>query len=183
MTYRSGTYVAFHANKTTEPTESDIKYYNLLKAWDKSDSFDFKFVNSHDKSSAVRDSSKKVTLEQVLKERLRNSKNMILVIGKTTKEDRDWVPLEISYAVDTCEIPIIAAYTGYKYILDPSKLNDLWPSALKTRINNDSAHIIHIPFREKAITCAIAQFTHDNYPKNGGLGWYSEETYSKWGYK
>jgi hypothetical protein len=32
MTYRNGTYVAFHANKTKQPTESDIKYYNLLKA-------------------------------------------------------------------------------------------------------------------------------------------------------
>ncbi len=72
----------------------------------------FIFVNSHDKSSAVGDSIKNTTLERVLKERLRNSKNMILIIGKTTKEDRDWVPLEISYAVDTCEIPIIAAYPG-----------------------------------------------------------------------
>lgn len=183
MVYRSGTYVAFHANHTTEPTESDIKYYNLLKAWDKNDAFDFQFVNSHEKSSAVRDSSKRATLEKVLKERLRNSKNMILIIGKTTKEDRDWVPLEIGYAVDTCEIPIIAAYTGHQYILAPSRLSDLWPAALKTKIYNKSAHVIHIPFREKVITCAISQFNHDNYPKGGGLGWYTEETYRKWGYK
>ncbi len=43
MAYRSGTYVAFHANRTTDPTESDIKYYNLLKMWDENDAFDFHF--------------------------------------------------------------------------------------------------------------------------------------------
>ena len=32
MAYRNGTYIAFHANNATEPTESDFKYYNLLKA-------------------------------------------------------------------------------------------------------------------------------------------------------
>ncbi len=183
MAYRSGTYVAFHANKTSEPTESDMKYYNLLKAWSENEGFDFDFVDSHEKSSAVRDSSKKKTLENALKERLRNSKNMILIIGKTTKEDTDWVPMEISYAVDTCEIPIIAAYPGYNSIQAPSQLSGMWPAALKERINDGSAHVIHIPFREKAITDAISQFSHDNYPKNGGLGYYNDNAYKSWGYK
>ena len=33
MAYRSGTYIAFHTQGTNIPTESDIKYYNLIKAW------------------------------------------------------------------------------------------------------------------------------------------------------
>jgi len=33
MAYRNGTYVAFSGQDTTKPTESDIKYYNLMKAW------------------------------------------------------------------------------------------------------------------------------------------------------
>jgi len=183
MAYRNGTYVAFHAEGKTEPNETDMKYYSLLRAWDKNKAFDFSFINSHEKAGAVRDSSKRITLENTLKERLRNSKNMILIIGKTTKEDRDWVPLEIAYAIDTCEMSVIAAYPGYNYILAPEQLSDLWPPSLKTRIDNASAHVIHIPFREKALTCAIDQFTHDNYPKGGGLGYYTEETYLKWGYK
>jgi len=28
MAYHNGTYVAFHAGGTTDPTASDIKYYN-----------------------------------------------------------------------------------------------------------------------------------------------------------
>jgi len=109
MTYRNGTYIAFHANGEREPTESDMKYYNLLCAWKLNERCELSFVNSHEKTSAIRDASKRETVRRALTERLRNSKNMVLIIGKTTREDRDWVPLEIAYAIDTCEIPIIAA--------------------------------------------------------------------------
>lgn len=181
MAYRNGTYIAFHANKTTEPTESDIKYYNLLKAWKVRSDNDFAFINSHEKTSAVRDSSKRATLEASLKARLNDSKNMVLVVGKTTKEDTDWVPFEIGYAVDVCEIPIIAAYPEYDYITAPAKLSNLWPSALAARIQNRTAHVIHIPFKQAPLADAIGQFSHRKYPKNGGLGSYSREAYQSWG--
>jgi len=178
---RTGTYVAFHANGKTEPTESDIKYYNLLKAWHVRKGSDFEFVNSHDKTASVRDSSKKETLETSLKHRLLRSKHMILIIGKTTKEDTDWVPFEIRYAVDECSIPIIATYTGFNNIMAPAQLSDLWPAALKTRIDNGTAHVIHIPFKQSPLTDAVGQFDHTTYPKGGGLGYYNRETYGKWG--
>lgn len=110
MAYRNGTYVAFHANGTNIPGKSDIDYYNLMKAWSAKTDDDFTMNNSHDKASAVRDTSKKATLRASLLERLRNSKNMVLIIGETTQLDDDWVPFEISSAVDTYKIPIIAAY-------------------------------------------------------------------------
>jgi hypothetical protein len=144
MAYRNGTYVAFHANNTTQPTESDIKYYNLLKAWNVRKDNEFYFTNSHDKAAAERDSSKRATLEASLKSRLQNSKNMVLVIGETTKEDADWVPFEIRYAIDQCEIPI------------------------------------HIPFKQLPLTDAVLQFSHNNYPE-GGLDYYTQETYRLWG--
>src|SRR4051812_34591363 len=101
MAYRNGTYVAFHAAGTSDPTASDIKYYNLLKAWHVREECDFSFVNSHEKTDAVRDSSRRETLRQRLAERLRNSKNMILILGQTTRFDLDWVPFEIEYAIDS----------------------------------------------------------------------------------
>src|SRR6266700_7984256 len=112
MAYRSGTYIAFHADGNNIPGgKSDIDYYTLLRAWDANKNHDFKLVNSHEKASAVRDSSKKSTLRASLLERLRNSRNMVLIIGERTRYDTDWVPFEIEQAVDTYEIPIIAAYT------------------------------------------------------------------------
>lgn len=181
MAYRNGTYVAFYAQGTSDPTESDMKYYNLLRAWDKNSDFEFEFINSHEKTRAVRDSSTKATLEDVLKERLRNSKNMILIIGSTTKFDRDWIPLEISYAIDDCKIPIIAAYPNYDYIMVPNQLSDLWPASLQARVNSGVARVIHIPFREKAIMAAISQFDYNNYPKTS-LSYYTKITYQGWGY-
>lgn len=181
MAYRNGTYVAFYAQGTSDPTESDMKYYNTLRMWDANKDFDFTFVNSHEKSRAVRDSSTKSTLEQVLKERLRNSKNMILIITSTTKLDRDWIPMEIEYSIDDCKIPIVAAYPNYDYIMAPDQLATLWPSALSNRINNGTARVIHIPFREKAIISAISQFDYNNLPKSG-KSWYARETYQGWGY-
>ena len=66
MVYRNGTYIAFYANNTKQPTESDIKYFNLLKAWKVRDEVDFQFIDSHKKTNDVRDSSKKETLKRAL---------------------------------------------------------------------------------------------------------------------
>lgn len=181
MAYRNGTYVAFHANGQTEPTESDIKYYNLLKAWLVRNDEGFSFIDSHEKTGAIRDSSKRTTVAQSLRTRLNNSKNMVLIIGQTTREDTDWVPLEIEHAVDQCRIPIIAAYSGYSSILAPADLASLWPAALYERIVAGSAHVIHIPFRKEPLRDAVPRFSMNEYPLGGGLGHYSADTYRSWG--
>ncbi len=182
MPHRTGTYVAFHADGKRDPTESDIKYYHLLKAWHVREDNDFKFVDSHEKTAALRDWSTRETVMRRLKERLIASKNMILIIGKTTRLDTDWVPLEIQHAVDVCKIPIIAAYPDYTYIMAPGELNSLWPKSLSNRIANGAAHVIHIPFRKEPLIDAVDQFSHNNYPNRGGLGIYSRQTYLQWGF-
>lgn len=182
MAYRNGTYIAFHANGTNVPYNSDIKYYNLIKAWCGKGDDCFSIVNSHDKTAAVRDTSSKETLKRSLRERLNNSKNMLLIIGETTKFDNDWVPFEIEYAVDVCRIPLIVAYVDYQIaIRNPRALSGTWPPALKYRIENGSARAIHIPFKKEPINDACGQFTHNNYPKNGGLGYYNDQAYNLWG--
>jgi MTH538 TIR-like domain (DUF1863) len=180
VAYRNGTYIAFHAGGTTDPTASDIKYYRMLKAWHEHDDVEFEFINSHDKVSGVRDSSKKTTLQRSLMERLNNSKNMVLIIGPTTRLDTDWVPFEIGYAVDHCKIPIIAAYTGYDRILAPIQLKLLWPPAFANRINNATLRAIHIPFKQKAIDDAIGRFNHDNLPATS-LNYYTADAHRSFG--
>jgi hypothetical protein len=180
MAYRNGTYVAFHAEGTNRPGESDMDYYNLMKAWTEKSDDDFTMINSHDKASAVRDSSKRATLRASLQERLRNSKNMVLIVGDTTRFDTDWVPFEIEQAVDRYEIPIIAAYKRYEYILAPAQLRELWPKALALRIDNKTARVIHIAFKKQPLKAAIDQFDVNNLP-NTALSYYTRETYQKWG--
>jgi len=117
--------------------------------------------------------------------RLKNSKHLLLILGKTTKEDTDWVPFEIRYAVDDCNIPIIAAYTEITGpILSPttaSSIANYWPAALKSRIENKSAGVIHIPFKKDPIKAAVDHFDPDTFPKCGALGWYTKESYDGWG--
>lgn len=180
MAYRNGTYIAFHAGGTTDPTASDIRYYRMLKAWHENDAVEFKFINSHDKTSAVRDGSKRETLRRALRERLNNSCNMVLVIGPTTKWDTDWVPFEISHAVDACEIPIIAAYTGRDHVLNPSGLRSLWPAPLASRIDNGTAKVVHVPFKRAFIDDAINRFTLAKRP-GSGLVHYTAESHRNWG--
>lgn len=182
MAYRNGTYVAFHANGTNIPGKSDIDYYNLMRAWSAKPDDDFTLVNSHEKVAAVRDTSKKETLRRSLHERLKNSKNMVLILGKTTKNDTDWVPFEITQAVDKYQIPIIAAYVDIdKPIRKPKELSKYWPATLEERINDGTASVIHVPFKKAAILDAIGQFSHNTLPKGGGLGIYNDKAYKNFG--
>jgi hypothetical protein len=182
MAYRNGTYVAFHAAGTNQPGKSDIDYYCLMKAWAAKTDDDFTMINSHEKASAVRDSSLRATLRRSLLERLRNSKNMVLIIGETTRSDTDWVPFEIEQAVDSYEIPIIAAYTVFNTaIRKPRALSNYWPSALTVRIDNGTASVIHIPFRKLALMDAISQFSHESLPNGKGLGIYDDAAYKAFG--
>jgi hypothetical protein len=183
LAYRNGTYIAFHADGNNIPGgKSDIDYYNLLCAWDAHKNHDFKMVNSHEKASAVRDSSKRSTLRASLLERLRNSKNMVLIIGETTRFDTDWVPFEIEKAVDEYRIPIIIAYTVFgNAIRNPAALAGYWPPALKARIDNRTASAIHIPFKQAPLFNAIDQFSFNRLPNGGPLGIYNDAAYVSWG--
>jgi len=182
MAYRNGTYIAFHAEGKTDPTASDIKYYRTLKMWHANDDIDFKFINSHDKVAAVRDSSSKETIMRSLRARLDSSKNMVLIVGETTKNDRDFVPYEIQYAVDTCGLPIFCVYTKWRGILSPSIHKDEWPPALASRIANKTAAVIHMPFKQGLIDHSIKTYSITNMP-SGPLVHYKKEFQEKHGVK
>ncbi len=182
MPYRNGTYIAFHAGNTTDPTKSDIRYYNTLKMWSAHKYIDFQLLDSHEKTASIRDSSKKETLRRALVTRLRNSKQFLLVLTLTTKNDTDWVPFEIAYAIDECRLPIIAAYPDFDSIMAPHDLSHYWPAALMARIQNGTARVIHIPFRKDPVMDALAQFTvsYTDYPSDG-YGYYNMEAHRLWG--
>jgi hypothetical protein len=183
MAYRNGTYVAFHADGTNIPGgNSDIDYYNLMKAWSANSTVEFNMINSHEKASAVRDGSLRETLRKSLLERLRNSKNMVLIVGETTRFDTDWVPLEIEKAADVYGLPIIVAYTMCSWpIRNPSELSGRWPPALASRINAGTASAIHIPFKQLPLYDAISQLSHKNPPVGGALTRYTDEAYRFFG--
>lgn len=185
MAYRNGTYVAFDGQGTVNPTQSDLKYLGLLRSWNNSKNYELTFSDSHLKTYRVLDSSQRRTLENRLMERLRNSKNMLLILSNSTNYDRGMLNFEIEKAVDVYNLPIIVAYTGCEYLLDARKYSNRWPKALEKRIDDESLLAIHISFKEKAIMTAINQFSVHNTEDNrltSALCTYVEDAYRSWNY-
>lgn len=181
MAYRNGTYVAFDGNGTTNPIEGNIKYFNLLKAWSTNKNIDFNFSDSHQKTYQVCDSSTLSTLKSRLEERMRNSKNMLIIITDKTSWNRGLLCWEIEKAVDYYKLPLIVVYTEYSKIIHVDSHASEWPKALKERIDNGSAKCIHIPFTKDLILDAISQFSvNDKYPTTS-KNHYSESVYTNIG--
>lgn len=179
MAYRNGVYVAFNGCDTTDPTKSDIKYFNIMKAWDNNDSIEFSFVNSHEKTGSVDDSSKLVTLKNKLQERMRNSKSMVLIITEHSNANRGLLGWEIEQCVKTYKLPIIVAYTMCSgEITSVDSYKKYWPENLKKFIDKDEIKTIHIPFKKELVLKAINDFSVNNMP-NYVVTIYKKEVYKK----
>ncbi len=100
MGYRNKTYVCFDA-------DTDIHCYRLMEAWKENDHIAFDFHNAHEIND-IRDGSSEETIKRRLRERLQNTKVLVILIGKNTKNLFKYVRWEIAYAIEH-NIPIIAA--------------------------------------------------------------------------
>lgn len=182
MAYRNGTYIAFDGQGTINPTESDIKYLGLLRSWNKHTGHELTFSDSHLKTYQVLNTSQRKTLENRLMERLKNSKNFLLILSNDTNYNRGMLNFEIEKAADVYDLPFIIAYTGCDYILDAKTYKNRWPKALCERMENNAIKAIHIPFKEKAIMDAIGRFSVNSKTEEDLLTC-SFHTYSKKAYK
>lgn len=159
MGYRNGIYVAFNGCGTTNPTDSDIKYFNMLKAWKENKNINFSFVDSHQKTYRVLDSSTKNTLISRLNERMSNSKLMFLIATDRTKNSSDIVDHEIIRAIDYDKIPIVVAFTDKDIIKKVSlDMKDKLPKSLRDRVEKNKCKILLIPYKVNAVKKAFEDF-------------------------
>lgn len=146
MGYKNKTYVCFDA-------DTDMKYYTLMKAWKENDKHDFNFHNAHE-INTLRDGSSEETIKKKLRERLANTKVLIVLIGENTKNLYKYVRWEIEYAVEK-NIPIVAVN------LNKLKKKDakLCPPILRDEL------AVHVPFGLKIINYALNDWPekHDKY--------------------
>ena len=117
MAYKNKTYVCFDA-------DNDIKYYNLMKAWKENDSVAFNFHNAHEINN-LREWSSEETIKRRLRERLANTKVLVVLIGESTRNLYKYVRWEIEYAVNN-DIPIIGVNLNGK-----RKRDDLCPPIMR----------------------------------------------------
>lgn len=135
MAYKNKTYVCFDG-------DNDIKYYRLMQAWKENDKIAFNFHDAHDLNN-LREGSKEETIKKKLRERLKNTKVLIVLIGSKTKNLYKYVRWEIEWAIEN-DIPIIAVN------LNKHKgISKFCPPILKDKL------AIHVPFRQKVIDYAL----------------------------
>jgi len=168
MAYRNKTYVAFDG-------DSDIRYYNLMKAWKQSDNTDFNFYDAHDINTAL-DTSTEETIKRRLRERMENSKVFVLLVGNNTKKLRKpYVRYEIDHAISYYKIPIIVVNLNGLKGCDAN----LCPPAARDALS------IHIPFGQKILQYALENWTSEHYTHvskgEGGAYHYNDSVYSSLG--
>jgi len=137
----------------------DFCYYNMLKAWKGLDN-SFPFNNAHDTTYNVRDNSNwELTLKPRLRERLRNSKNIVLFLSENTSDSRA-LREEIEYGINTLNLPVIVVYPDLKtkedlLTHDKSHLNNtvknLWNKLPVFKDSKFKVPVLHIPMIKDVI--------------------------------
>lgn len=166
---RKYNYCAFYVAEPFNPSSlganatKDFCYYNMLKAWKASDAT-FPFNNSHDTTYNVRDSSDwETTLKPRLKERLRNSSNIILFLSDNTRNSRA-LREEIEYGLKTLNLPVIVIYpdlNSKEGLLNSGKtslngtVHALWNKLPIFRDLKLKVPVLHVPMDKGMIKSAL----------------------------
>lgn len=137
---RNKTYICFDA-------DTDMWAYARMKGWKALDNIDFDFDNAHELNN-LRDGSTEQTIKVKLRERLKHTKIMLVLVGENTKNLHRFVRWEQEVALNM-GIPIVAVY------LNGSKGRDLntCPPIIRDEL------VLHIPY--KLATC---RWAIDNWP-------------------
>lgn len=169
MAHRDGNYCAFYV---AEPfaegnlgahSARDFVYYNLLRGWKRADP-DFPFSDSHSTTYSVRDSSDwESTLRPRIRQRLRNSKNIILFLSSSTVSSRA-LREEIDYGINGHKLPIIVVYPECAEKSDiiscesrqfKSEVKALWNKLPVFRDSMELVPTLHIPMKKELIRGAL----------------------------
>lgn len=167
MPYKNGNYCAFYVAEPFSESvlgahaTKDFVYYNLLRSWKGKDP-SFPFNDSHGKTYSVRDGSNwELTLKPRLRERLRNSKNVILFLSEKTANSRA-LKEEIDYGVNSLGLPVIVVYPEYdtkESLLQngslKQKVKNLWNKLPVFRDSMNEVPTLHIPMNKNLINSSL----------------------------
>ena len=165
MAYANKTYVCFDA-------DNDMRWYNLMKAWKEHEHIAFDFHNAHEINN-LRDGSSEATIKAKLRERLKNTKVLVVLIGEKTANLYKYVRWEIEYALEN-DIPIIGVNLNMNKYQD-----DLCPPILKPDL------AIYISFGQKIMNHALNHWpaSHVAHKRDGKTGpfYYLDSVYKSLG--
>jgi hypothetical protein len=140
MSYRDKTYVIFDG-------DNDLWAYKFMKGWKSLDHIDFDFEDAHDEYGLTKRAEDEAYIKIRLRQRFKSAKQVILLIGKSTKNLYRYVRWELEVALEL-DLPIIAVN------LNGDRLQniDTCPPIIRNK------YVVHIPFRMKIIKYALDHF-------------------------
>jgi len=166
MAYRNKTYVCFDG-------DHDMHYYRLMCAWKQHEGISFNFYNAHDLNTA-RDNSQEDSIKRQLRERMKNTSVLVVLIGEQTRYLYKFVRWEMEQAIQM-NIPIIAVNLNGQKKQDSNRC----PPVIKDEL------AIHISFNASILQHALENWpvSHDKYKSNGESGayFYKPEVYQRLG--
>jgi hypothetical protein len=165
MGYRNKTYVIFDGDE-------DMWAYAFMRGWNKNDNMEFSFHDAHD-LRPMSGTAGEAYVKRVLKERLQNTKQAIVIVGEKTKNLYRFVRWEIETCIEM-GIPLVVVNLNGKREID----HDLCPPILRDEC------AIHVPFKAKAIQTALDVFC-DNFALHKQQGYkamyLTQKTYTELG--
>ncbi|WP_035225257.1 TIR domain-containing protein [Paracidovorax oryzae] len=167
MAQRCGNYTAFYVAEPFNPSSlgahatKDFCYYNTLRMWKGQDA-SFPFTDSHAITYSVRDDSNwETTLKPRLRERLRASKNIVLILSSATRNSRA-LREEVDYGINDQGLPVIVIYPEYdskdsllENGLLKQSVKDLWDGLPVFRDSMNLVPTLHVPMAKGLITHAF----------------------------
>jgi hypothetical protein len=133
-------YVAFDGDK-------DKWGYGYMKGWKTNQRVDFDFEDAHDLDSMTGRAQNEDYVKAILKERMKQSDALVVIVGESTKYLHKFVRWEIELALEL-GLPIIVTNLNNKTEMDPERC----PAILR------DACAIHVPFKKDAIKYALENF-------------------------
>lgn len=149
MEYRNKTFVSF--------ASEDIRSYRLMRAWKANNHIDFNFHDAHDLNTA-RDSSLDSTIRRRLRERLNETKQVVMLIGDQTRTIAADQRRFLFYEAETIAaigLPVVFANLNGSRLVQQGKL----PTVLTDRYS------ISVSFQPAIIRYALDHFV-DDYAAN-----------------
>ncbi|WP_209298806.1 TIR domain-containing protein [Aeromonas jandaei] len=145
MSYRNKTYIIFDA-------DMDIRYYRLMMAWKENTHIEFDFHNAHIYNNLTPSASEE-QIKKKLRERMSNTKQVIVLVGEKTRYLYKYVRWEIE-AAQKMDLPIIAVNLD-----NANNFTEKTPPILR------ASYYVSVPFEVKKIKYALDKFPSE-YHKN-----------------
>lgn len=128
--------------------DNDKWAYAYMKGWKTNKNIDFSYQDAHDLDTMTSRAQGEQYVKSKLRERMKKSTAVIVLIGEKTKNLYKFVRWELELAIEL-SLPIIAANLNRKNGQDESRC----PAIIRNK-----ACVVHIPYTLKAIKHAMVNF-------------------------